>query len=172
MHFLIFHYTQLLAPRARDWIIREECTKAQGINDLKEAMNDLRTLFEKCKSFLSKEPGQDAYDGATLTFGDNPFENTLDNGSLQEILEQVGDHNPRLLLHVRSAVGDLQEEQPFADLMESLLDESVRVSELNVAREEKTKERKIKAKALARDAEIIKQELQGFNDNSWSISIV
>ena len=69
-------------------------------------------------------------------------------------------------------MGDLQEEQPFADLMESLLDESVRVSELNVAREEKTKERKIKAKALARDAEILKQELQGFNDNSWSISIV
>ena len=100
-------------------------------------MNDLHTLFEKCKSFLSKEPGQDAYDGAALTFGNNPFENTLDDGSLREILDQVGDHDPRLLLHIRAAVGDLQEEQPFADLMEGLLDESVRVSELNVIREEK-----------------------------------
>ena len=79
-----FISTHLLAARVRDRIIREECTKAQGIDDIKKAMTDLRTLFEKCKSFLSKEPGQEAYDGATLTFGDNPFENTLDN--LNDIL--------------------------------------------------------------------------------------
>ena len=75
--------TPHLAVRTRDRIIREECSKAQGIDDIKKAIADLHTLFEKCKSFLSKEPGQEAYDGATLTFGDNPFENTLDNGSLQ-----------------------------------------------------------------------------------------
>ena len=64
-----FISSQHRAARARDRIIREECTKAQGLDDLKEAMNDLRTLFDKCKSFLSREPGHEAFDCATLTFG-------------------------------------------------------------------------------------------------------
>ena len=68
-----------------------------------------------------KKPGKTAYDGAILTFGAHPFENTLDTGSLQQILEQVRAHSPRVMLHVIPTVGELQEEQPFADLMENLL---------------------------------------------------
>ena len=119
-----FISTHHLAVRTRDRIIREECSKAQGIDDIKKAIAGLRTLFEKCKSFFVKEPGQEAYDAAILTFGDHPFEDTLNTGSLQQILEQVGAHSPRVMLHVIPMVGELQEEQPFADLMENLLDEN------------------------------------------------
>ena len=76
------------------------------------------------------------------------------------------------MLHVNPTVGELQDEQLFADLMENLLDENVRVSELNIIKEEKSKERNIKAKALARDVENVKEELREFDDNSWSISII
>ena len=76
------------------------------------------------------------------------------------------------MLHLIPTVGELQDEQPFADLMENLHDENVRVSELNVVKEEKSKERSIKAKALARDVMNVKEELQEFDDNSWSISII
>ena len=76
------------------------------------------------------------------------------------------------MLHVIPTVGELQDEQLFADLMENLLDENVHVSELNIIKEEKSKERSIKAKALARDVENEKEELKEFDDNSWSISII
>ena len=68
-----FISTHHLAVRTIDRIIREECSKAQGIDDIKKAIAGLRTLFEKCKSFFVKEPGQEAYDGAILIFGDHPF---------------------------------------------------------------------------------------------------
>ena len=76
------------------------------------------------------------------------------------------------MLHVIPTVGELQDEQLFADLMENLLDENVHVSELNIIKEEKSKERSIKAKALARDVINVKEELHEFDDNSWSISII
>ena len=47
-------------------------------------------MLMKSKIFFVKEPGQEAYDAAILTFGDHPFEDTLNTGSLQQILEQVG----------------------------------------------------------------------------------
>ena len=46
--------------------------------------------------FFMKKPGKTAYDGAILTFGDHPFEDTPNSGSLQQILEQVGAHSPRV----------------------------------------------------------------------------
>ena len=140
-----FISTHHVSVRSRDRIIREECTKDQGIADIKKAIAALHTLFEKCKGFFVKEPGQEAYDAAILTLGPHPIEETLNTVSLQLILEQVGPHSPRVMLHVNPTVGELQDEQLFADLMENLLDENVRVSELNIIKEEKSKERNIKA---------------------------
>ena len=68
--FITIHYQ---AVRTRDRIIREECSKAQGIEDIKNAMAAIRILFDKCKTFFSREPGQEAYDGASLTFGISPL---------------------------------------------------------------------------------------------------
>ena len=105
-----FISTHHVAVRSRDRIIREECTKDQGIADIKKAIAALHTLFEKCKSFFVKEPGQEAYDAAILAFGPHPFEETLNTASLQLLLKQVGGHSPRVMLHVNPTVGELQDE--------------------------------------------------------------
>ena len=167
-----FMATYHQAIHTRDRIIREECSKAQGIEDIKTTLTAIRILFEKCKTFFSREPGQEAYEGAILSFGLDPFEDALNNQSLEQVLQQVGVLSPRVMLHVRANVGDIQDEHPFCEFMETLLEENVRVSKLNVVREEKNRERSIKAKALLRDVKNLKEELKEYDDNSWSISVI
>ena len=77
-----FFTTHHLAVRSQDRIIRKECTKDQGIADIKKAIAALHTLFEKCKNFFGNEPGAEAYDGAILSFGLHPFDETLNNACL------------------------------------------------------------------------------------------
>ena len=55
--FISIHH---VAVRSRDRIVREECTKDEGISTIKRAITARHTLFEKCKNYLGEEPGEEA----------------------------------------------------------------------------------------------------------------
>ena len=56
--------------------------------------------------------------------------------------------------------------------METLLEEATKVSELNAFREERNKDRTVKARVLSRDIKAIKNELQEFDGGGWKISLL
>merc|ERR1712030_231852 len=69
-------------------------------------------------------------------------------------------------------LGAIRDEPYFAELLETLLEEATRVSELNAFREERNRDRAVKARVLSRDIEATKTELQEFDSGGWRISLL
>ena len=92
--FIPLHQT---AIRARDAVVREECTRDQGILNIKRAITLMQVLFDTCKTFLTTKPSQEAFEGCIMTYGINPFSEDLDEASLQTILEKPSKQDPRIM---------------------------------------------------------------------------
>ena len=137
--------TNHLALQTQGRIMREECSKSQGLQNIKGAIADIHTVFNASRTFLLEGPEEEAAEGATLAFGNHPLKTTFNFAHIQQILELVGSHSPRLVMHYLPMVGQLQEEQPFACLMKDLQEVYNRVAELtfvekDIVEEEASKE--------------------------------
>ena len=168
----IFIPLQYTALRTRDSVVREETPREQGIRDIKLAITSIESLFEKCKNFLALEPSEEGLSGCTLAFGPDPVEEDLSEASLATMLIEVEEKNPLLMRHTNPSLGTIRDDPYFAELLEALIEEATRVSELNAFREERNRDRAVKSRVLSRDIEAIKTELQEFDSGGWRISLL
>ena len=99
-----FHSILYRALSAHDRVIREEETKASALLKVRGAMDSLEHLFDMAKEFYVAEPSRDALAAVCFMFGNQAFQDTVDENILQDVLIQTADverpakhqHNDRL----------------------------------------------------------------------------
>ena len=72
-------------------------------------MDSLEHLFDMAMDFYVAEPSRDASAAVCFMFGNQAFQDTVDENSLQDVLIQTADKNPQLMLSVQpnlSAIRD------------------------------------------------------------------
>ena len=109
-----------LALQTQGGLTRGEYSRSQGLQNIKRAISDIHTLFNASRTFLLKRPDLEAAEGITLAFGNHPPRSTFNFAHIQQVLELVGAHSPRVVMYYLPMVGTLEEEQPFASLIEKL----------------------------------------------------
>ena len=89
------------ALTAHDRVIREEVSKAAALQKVRNAMDSLEQLFNAARFFYGAEPSVDASAAVCFMFGTHAFQDIVDKTSLQEVLTQASERDPRLMLNVQ-----------------------------------------------------------------------
>ena len=91
------------ALAAHDRVIREEESKASALQKVRSAMDSLEQLFDTARTFYGSEPTRDASAALSFMFWSQAFQDTVDETSLQDVLTQAAERDPRLMLNVQSS---------------------------------------------------------------------
>ena len=145
-------------------MIRKEESKASALQKVRSAMDALEHLFDMAKDFYVAEPNRDASAAVCFMFGSHSqaFQDTVDENTLQNVLIQTADRNPRLMLNAQPNLSTIRDCPNLQQLMNMLVEESTRVHSILTTQEDKNQERLLKKRALQRDIEALKHKI---NDN-------
>ena len=118
------------------------------------------------KSFYVTEPSRDASAALCLMLGTQSFQDNIDENSLQGILIQTAARDPRFMLNVQPNITSIRDFPSLQHLMSMLIEESTRIHSIMNTRENRNQKRLLKKRALHRDVEAVKHEINdtpGFN---------
>ena len=134
-----FHSILDRALSAHDRVIREEETKASALLKVRGAMDSLEQLFNKAKEFYVTEPSRDASAAVCFMYGNQAFQDTVDENSLQDVLIQTAAKDPRLMLNVQRNISTMRDCPNLQHLMTMLIEGSNRIHSILNTREDKIK---------------------------------
>ena len=86
----------------------------------------------------------------------------MDETTLQDVLIQTAERNPRLMLNVQPNLSTIRDCPNLQQLMNMLVEESTRIHSILTTQEDKNQEKLLKKRALQRDIEALKHKI---NDN-------
>ena len=95
-------------------------------------------------------------------FGNQAFQDTVDENTLQDILIQTADRNPRLILSVQRNLSTIRDCPNLQQLLNMLVEESTRIHSILTTQEDKNQDRLMKKRELQKDIEALRHEI---NDN-------
>ena len=90
-------------------------------------MDTLEHLFDMAKDFYVAEPSRDASAAVCFMFGSQAFQDTVDETTLQDVLIQTADRNPRLMLNVQPNLSTIRDCPNLQQLRNMLVEESTRI---------------------------------------------
>ena len=80
-------------------VLRLEKTKATALEDMNKVFEAQSQAFASIKSFFTKEPGEGAYNGTLLMFGDN-FDNGVGVADLDALVIEAGGKQTQTVMRV------------------------------------------------------------------------
>ena len=86
----------------------------------------------------------------------------MDETTLQDVLIQTAERNPRLMLNVQPNLSTIRDCPNLQQLMNMLVEESTRIHSILTTQVDKNQEKLLKKRALQRDIEALKHKI---NDN-------
>ena len=122
-------------------------------------LDALEHLFEMAKAFYVAEPSRHASAAVCFMFGNQAFQDTVDENTLHDVLIQTADRNPRLMLNVQPNLSTIRDCPNLLQLMNILVEESTRTHSILTTQEDKNQEKLLKKRALQRDIEALKHEI-------------
>ena len=122
-------------------------------------MDSLEQLFDAARSFYGAELSVDASAAVCFMFGTHAFQDTVDETSLQEVLTQASERDPRLMLKVQPNLTSIRDRTNLLELNNMLVEESTRIHSILSTQEDRNQEKLLKKRALQRDIEALKHEI-------------
>ena len=125
------------------------------------------------KEFYVTEPSRDALAAVcSMYYGNQAFQNTVDENSLQDVLIQTAAKDPQLMLSVQPNIRTMRDCPNIQHLMTMLIEESTRIHLILTTREDKNQERILKKRALQRDLEALKHEINDTPDQDLIVGVL
>ena len=114
----------------------------------------------------------DASAAVCLIFGNQAFQDTVDETSLQDVLTQTAELNPRLMLNLQPNLTTIRDCPNLLQLNNMLVEESTRIHSILTTQEDRNQERLLKKRALQRDIESLKHEINDTPEQDLIVGVL
>ena len=84
-------------------VLRQEKTKATALEEMNTVLEAQDEAFTSIKAFFSKEPGEGAFNGCILLFGNN-FVNGVGMGDLNALVGEAGDQEQQAVMRIAANI--------------------------------------------------------------------
>ena len=144
------------------------------MNALAELDNVLEAqseAFNKLKAFLTKEPGEGAYNGCVFAFGD-VFNPGMNQAQLTDMAREATNEEPGLIMRVNPNIHSIRDIPDLNDRYEALLHEYQEINQQRADREDQAQEVSRKARNFMTELLALKTEIEGTEDPDMVVVII
>ena len=155
----------------RNRVIRQEVTKVNALAELDNVLEAQSEAFNKLKAFLTKEPGEGAYNGCVFAFGD-VFNPGMNQAQLTDMAREATNEEPGLIMRVNPNIHSIRDIPDLNDRYEALLQEYQEINQQRADREDQAQEVSRKARNFMTELLALKTEIEGTEDPDMVVVII
>jgi hypothetical protein len=123
------------------------------------------------KAFFTKEPGEGAYNGTALIFGEN-FDNGIGIADLDALVREAGERQNQAVVRAAPNIGVMADIPELMDQHDQLILLYKAISNQRVEREDQTRDVSRRTRILMAELNTVRREIEDTSDEDFTLSVI